>query len=67
VLIAASVTVGFRSDFGCFFLDVMTVKSSPSEISSKLGGSEDALAETRYLSVLVSPWEQCTSASTTTF
>jgi hypothetical protein len=38
VLIAASVTVGFRLDLVCFFLEVMTMKPSSSAISLKFGG-----------------------------
>jgi hypothetical protein len=55
----------------CLFLAVMTVKSLSSAISSRLGGSDTALADNEgfsmlYLTTLVSPWKKCTSAATET-
>jgi hypothetical protein len=72
VLLAVSIILGFILVLLCFFLEVMTVKSSTSAISSRFGGSEEAVAGTAgfctpCLVALVPPWEQCTSAATTTF
>jgi uncharacterized membrane protein len=69
---AVSVILGFILVSLCIFLEVMSVKSSSSAISSRFGGSEKAFAEiagfcTPCLAGLVPPWEQCTSAATTAF
>jgi hypothetical protein len=69
ILMAVSDTVGFTFVLICPFLVVFTMKSLSSAISSRLGGSEEALADNagfcaRGLTALVPPWEQCTSAAT---
>jgi hypothetical protein len=62
VLMAFSVTDGSIFVLLCYFLVVRTVKSLSSVVSSRFGGSEEAVADNTGFcaETLVPPWEQYT-------
>jgi hypothetical protein len=68
---AISVMVGYIFVLIYFFLEVLAVKSLSSAVSSRFGGSEQALADNAgfcalCLAALVPTWEQSTSAANVT-